>query len=174
MNVEWLTATAHKNLMMDASAMYPQGSHPINDVFLPDAKTIARPLPRTSAPVRYYFVDYGLSVYIHPDAPSKLVLGVLGRDQEVPELSDEAPYDPFAVDIFIVGNLFRHIFFEQYSNVDFLVPLFEAMIQHDAIARPNAKEARQRCGLPSAQPCSRSRLGGDCGLAESHGKRRFL
>ncbi|KAH9918119.1 uncharacterized protein B0H18DRAFT_680318 [Fomitopsis serialis] len=134
----------YKNLMMDASAMYPQGSHPINDVFLPDARTIARPLPRTSVPMRYYFVDYGLSVHIHPDAPSKLVLGVLGRDQEVPELSDEVPYDPFAVDIFIVGNLFRHMFFEQYSNVDFLVPLFEAMIQHDAVARPNAKEARQR------------------------------
>ena len=102
----------YKNIMMDGSAMFPYGSHPINDVFLPDARTIAHPLSRTSVRVRYYFIDYGISVYIPPDVHPKLALGVLGRDQEVPELSNEFPYDPFKVDIFIIGNLLRRMFYE--------------------------------------------------------------
>ena len=93
--------------MMDASAMFPHGSHPINDVFLPDGRTIAHPLARTSVHVRYYFVDYGISTYIPPDVHPKLVLGTLGRDQEVPELSNEVPYDPFKVDVFILGHVFK-------------------------------------------------------------------
>lgn len=102
----------YKNLMMDATAMYPRGAHPVHDLFLPDAITLARPLPRTSVPLKYYFVDYGISVYIPPDVQPKLVLGTLGRDQEVPELSDEVPYDPFKADVFIIGNFLRRAFYE--------------------------------------------------------------
>lgn len=92
--------------------MYPQGSHPVNQLFLADAVTPARILPRTSVTVRYYFIDYGLSAYIPPDSRVKLVVGADGRDQEVPELSDEDPYDPFRVDIFIIGNLLRRMFYD--------------------------------------------------------------
>ncbi|KAH9918118.1 kinase-like domain-containing protein [Fomitopsis serialis] len=134
----------YKNIMMDASAMYPRGVHPVHDLFLPDAVTPARPLPRTSVPVRYYFVDYGLSVHVPPDGRSGLVLGTLGRDQDVPELSDEVPYDPFKVDVFIIGNLLRRMFYDQYSNVNFLLPLFESMVEIDPVRRPNAEEARKQ------------------------------
>ena len=100
--------------MMDASAMYPHGAHPVNDVFLPDARTIVHPLARTSVRVRYYFVDYGISTYFPPHVPhdAKLVLGTLGRDRDVPELSNVTPYDPYKVDIFIIGNLLRCMFYE--------------------------------------------------------------
>jgi hypothetical protein len=37
----------------------------------------------------------------------ELVLGVAGRDQDVPELSNNVPYDPFKVDIFTIGNVLR-------------------------------------------------------------------
>ncbi|KAH9918117.1 uncharacterized protein B0H18DRAFT_1032100 [Fomitopsis serialis] len=124
----------YKNLMMDAAAMYPRGFHPINESFLPNAKTMARPRPRTSVPVRYYYIDYGLSVAVGSD----------GRDQEVPELSGDVPYDPFKVDIFIVGNLFRRMFHDRLSNVDFLVALFEPMVKSDPLARPDAVAAHQR------------------------------
>jgi len=134
----------YKNIMMDATAMYPRGFHPINESFLPDAKTMARHRPRTSVPVRYYYIDYGLSVHIPPDVHRKAAVGSDGRDQEVPELSDDVPYDPFKVDIFIAGNLFRRMFHDRYSNVDFLVPLFEPMVKSDPLTRPDAVGARQQ------------------------------
>ena len=46
-------------------------------------------------------------MYIPPDVQPKLATGGYGRDQEVPELSFEDQYDPFKVDIFILGNVFR-------------------------------------------------------------------
>lgn len=37
--------------------------------------------------------------------------GIFGLDQDVPELSREIPYDPFKVDVFIIGNMFRTLLF---------------------------------------------------------------
>ncbi|EPT01456.1 hypothetical protein FOMPIDRAFT_1120609 [Fomitopsis schrenkii] len=134
----------YKNLMMDASAMYPHGFHPVHSCFLPDGHTFAWPRRRTSVPVRYYFIDYGMSTYFPPGTYPRLVVGVEGRDQEVPELSDDVPYDPFKVDIYIMGNLFRSMFYDKYSNVDFLVPFFHHMVLDDPEARPDAVEVLRR------------------------------
>ncbi|TFY75607.1 hypothetical protein EWM64_g8404 [Hericium alpestre] len=134
---------SEKNLMMDATAMYPLGFHPVKHTFLPDCNTPARSsiIPRSVAGVRYYFVDFGISSFIPPDAPSKLVLGLDGRDQDVPELSDEDPYDPFKVDIFTIGNVFRRLFYDDFSNMEFLAPLIESMTREDPAQRPTAAEA---------------------------------
>lgn len=102
---------AAKNLMMDADVLFPLGFHPVHTLFLPDAKTPANPFPRHSAKVKYYYVDFGISSHFPPDSQGdRLVLGRDGRDQDVPELSESIPYNPFKVDIFILGNLFRHEF----------------------------------------------------------------
>lgn len=61
--------------------------------------------------VRYYYVDFGMSTRFLPGEP-RLVTGQLGRDREAPELSDTVPYDPFKVDVFIIGNLLRQEFHE--------------------------------------------------------------
>lgn len=103
---------AAKNLM-DASALYPMGFHPVNTNFLSDAVTPAPRLPGYFAQVKYYYVDYGISSYFPPDTTTdRLALGTGGRDQEVPELSTTTPYNPFKVDIVIIGNLLRHEFHE--------------------------------------------------------------
>ena len=60
--------------------------------------------------VKYYFVDYGISSYFPSGSQAKLVVGTEGRDQDVPELSDDVPYDPFKVDIFTIGNVIRRLF----------------------------------------------------------------
>lgn len=94
--------------MMDASLLYPQGRHPIYEKLSPDIVTVAPCLSRTAVGgVKYYFIDYGISSYFPPDVP-RLVVGKDGRDKEVPELSHTVPYNPFKVDIFIIGNIFRH------------------------------------------------------------------
>lgn len=95
--------------MVDAASMYPKGYHPVRVDSLPDISIRAPFIPRIAVwpPVKYYFVDFGIAVRIPPEVHPKLALGDLGIDQEVPELSVTTPYDPFRVDIFILGNVFR-------------------------------------------------------------------
>ena len=87
--------------------MYPLGFHPVEDLFLDDMTTPAPTISRLEARVKYYFVDYGISSYFPAGSQRELVLGVAGRDQDVPELSNSVPYDPFKVDIFTIGNVLR-------------------------------------------------------------------
>ena len=94
--------------MMDADAMYPDGFHPVRTRFKRDYSGWATYIPRSVAGVKYYFLDFGISVHIPEDVHPKLVTGNLGRDQTPPELSATTPYDPFKLDIFIIGNMFAH------------------------------------------------------------------
>ena len=98
--------------MMDGDAMYPEGFHPIRINQTPDCLRPAEHTTRTVAGVKYYFLDFGISCYL-PDANSpRLVTGMDGRDQEPPELSDIDPYNPFKLDIFIIGNMLKQEFCE--------------------------------------------------------------
>ena len=92
---------------MDADAMYPEGFHPIRKMYKADYSGYATPLSRSAAGVKYYFIDFGISVHIPEDAYPRLVTGHLGRDQTPPELSRAVPYDPFKLDVFILGNMFK-------------------------------------------------------------------
>lgn len=100
---------SHKNLMMDASSLFPEGFHPIFPDFLPDGLHETFPFTRSVAPVRYYYIDFGISSHFPDDTVNKLVTGQDGLDKEVPELSTTVPYDPFKVDIFILGNVFKKL-----------------------------------------------------------------
>ena len=105
---------AYKNVMMDATPLFPHGFHPIADDMLPDTiATWAPRLPRATTPVKYYYIDFGISSRFADDDVCRLVTGRNGLDRTVPELSRTVPYDPFKVDIFILGNLFR----QQFSEV---------------------------------------------------------
>ncbi|KAI0258295.1 kinase-like domain-containing protein [Gloeopeniophorella convolvens] len=130
-----------KNILMDGSNMFPLGFHPVRDIFLADYVTPATHIPRLDAGVRYYFVDYGISSYFPPGSQRQLVLGTDGRDQDVPELSNDVPYDPFKVDIFTIGNNLRIEFQAKYSNLGFFTPLIEYMTQNEPSARPSAEDA---------------------------------
>lgn len=112
----WYRDCSFKNILMDGSRMFPRGFHPVQDIFLnDDLLTPAPMIPRLEAGVTYYFVDYGISSYFPTGSQHRLVVGKLGRDQDVPELSQEVPYDPFKVDIFTLGNVLRR----EYLNVGF-------------------------------------------------------
>lgn len=95
-----------KNILMDANSLFPRGFHPVDPMLLPDVSDEAPCLPRSQGKIRYYYVDFGISSHISPNSSDKLVLGRDGLDRDVPELSQTAPYDPFKVDVFILGNLF--------------------------------------------------------------------
>ena len=107
---------AYKNIMMDASSIFPRGFHPIARTKLPDVSGPAPVLPRTSA-VRYYLIDFGISTrFTDTDNSSRMVVGTLGLDREPPELSDDVPYDPFKLDVFLIGNMMRREFLEVCMN----------------------------------------------------------
>ncbi|KAJ3009470.1 hypothetical protein NUW54_g2770 [Trametes sanguinea] len=96
---------APQNVMMDGRALYPHGHHPVWRDRSPDAIHDLTPLARIDHPVKYYYVDFGLSVRFSP-GQSTLVVGDVGRDAEVPELSSTVPYDAFKADIYALGNFF--------------------------------------------------------------------
>ena len=102
---------------MNGDSMYPHGFHPVFRDQLPGMRGFAWPYSRASAPSRvtYYFADFGMSTRFRGDAP-RLVVGDLGADREVPELSATVPYDPFKADIFILGNVLRQCFYEVGSS----------------------------------------------------------
>ena len=147
------------NLLMDADAMYPEGFHPVRLSYKRDHSGRATYIPRSVAGVKYYFADFGISTHIPEEEPKKLVTGILGRDQQPPELSEVTPYDPFKLDVFVVGNMLQQefcdvitslpatpqkklIILQRFTNTEFLRPLVQWMTTIDPEQRPTAQEVR--------------------------------
>ena len=102
---------------MDGRPLYPQGHHPARLNFSPDGTHEVSPLTRQDHPVKYYFIDFGLSSRFQP-GDSFLVVGTQGRDKEPPELSDTVPYNPFPLDVFVLGN----VYFQEFVQVCAISP----------------------------------------------------
>ncbi|KAI0806721.1 kinase-like domain-containing protein [Fomes fomentarius] len=127
------------NIMMDAQPLYPEGYHPARPDHTPDALYKVTPLSRADHPVRYYYIDFGLSTCFSPGA-SSYVVGEIGRDTEVPELSDDIPYDAYKVDIFSLGNVYSKEFEQKYKDTEFLLPLIDKMKHETLSMRPSVEE----------------------------------
>lgn len=110
--------------MMDGDALYPGGFHPVRNLRDRLGVKYIWPLARTEASVRYYFIDFGISTHFG-ESDEHLVLGIHCRDHSVPELSRTKKYDPFKVDIYVIGNLLRQHFHDVSDllalAVDFLI-----------------------------------------------------
>jgi len=63
----------------------------------------------TRHPVKYYLIDFDLSKHYDPQAGPALEAPGYGGDRSVPEFKahPDRPCDPFAVDIYRLGNLIR-------------------------------------------------------------------
>lgn len=131
------------NIMMDARPIYPRGWHFKATICAPDGVTFITPLARIDHPVRYYFIDYGLSHRFLP-GQSRFVLDWGGRDTDVPELKKLQPYDPFKVDVFTVGNMFFKDLYQKYLGLESLADLIGFMMNHDPGKRPSAEMALQK------------------------------
>jgi hypothetical protein len=116
--------------MMDGSGMYPEGFHPVRQHLDPSAKIEVVPMTRTMAKPKYYLIDFDGSVWFPADMPGKFrtATGKHGADDEVPEMSQNGPYDPFKVDIFQFGNVLK----KEFLDVR-LPPLLHLLLQLELI-----------------------------------------
>ncbi|KAI0363577.1 kinase-like protein [Pilatotrama ljubarskyi] len=130
---------APPNVMMDGRSLYPGGHHPVARDCSMDMIEELTPLTRIDHPVKYFYVDFGLSVRFQPGA-SAYVVGDVGWDADVPELSSTVPYDAFKADIYALGNLFNKNFEQRYHSLQFLRPLIDSMKRRQPELRPTAEQ----------------------------------
>lgn len=111
------------NIMMDAPSVFPNGFHPCSITRdrggVHGIKTIPR--YKASGPIRYYFVDFGIS-RLYEEGEEHSVIGGDGADQDIPEMADQDSYDPFPADVFIVGNVFKKHFIPVSSTSGLFFP----------------------------------------------------
>ena len=101
--------------MMDATFLYPFGFHPYLQTMTPDIRREAKSLRRRDVgPIKYYFIDFGLSSRFDDGDVDRLVTGRICQ-QDVPELSDTVPYDPFAADVYLLGDAYKRAFIEVWK-----------------------------------------------------------
>jgi len=132
------------NLMLDASSLYPEGFHPeVQHMKRNGVDLLSERVNRTDvlSTIRYYFIDLGISSRFTDPLQPRLVTGRQCQDKEVPELSDTVPYNPFLVDVFILGNVYKTCFTEIYGNLSFLKPLVYEMTKLSPRERYTAEES---------------------------------
>jgi hypothetical protein len=115
--------------MMNPSGMFPDSFHFMNPARTPDLKKKVKPFTRTQRPPAYYIIDFGISEF----ACTRRVVApiVIPGDKSVPEhqecirvrygpkaaenpeggaAADEFFANPFATDIYLLGNFIRKDF----------------------------------------------------------------
>ncbi|KIY44929.1 hypothetical protein FISHEDRAFT_5416, partial [Fistulina hepatica ATCC 64428] len=92
-------------------------------------------------PLQYYFIDFGLSCAYTSYETRGVVYGVCGQHRDIPELSEEVPYDPFALDMRQLGEMLAKDFMRTYKGLEFLEPLVAQLRQDVPAERPTAPQA---------------------------------
>jgi hypothetical protein len=99
--------------MMDPTNLYPQLYHPAKINMTRDLSGPASCFTRTEKPPRYYFIDFGISSRYPGGRPAEDDIIIPG-DKSVPEHKGRAlRSDPFATDVYLLGNAIR----EKFLNV---------------------------------------------------------
>ncbi|KAJ3856534.1 hypothetical protein EV368DRAFT_32205 [Lentinula lateritia] len=113
MNVAHNDAKAN-NIMMDWSPLYPTPPHALKTSMRMDWKGPSKPRNRTLCPIKYHFIDWDLSKQYDIRGVTLRMPGY-GGDQSVPEFRRKEPCNPFAVDVYCLGNVIRQKFIEVHS-----------------------------------------------------------
>ncbi|EIW62679.1 uncharacterized protein TRAVEDRAFT_113187 [Trametes versicolor FP-101664 SS1] len=136
------------NIMMDPHPLYPQLYHFVSTSERRDMSGTAKHYTRTRKPVRYYFIDFGLSRRYNPAKGPPLSRPIWGADRTVPEFHKSLePCDPFPTDVYYLGNVIRTVFLDVYTGLDFMEPIVNDMVQNEPASRPNMDQVVARFDL---------------------------
>ena len=96
--------------MYDPRPLFPDMYHPVQTYRSRDWKGKAKYTTRTEHPVRYYFIDFGLTRRYDPKDGPPREHPVVGGDKTVPEFKNwnGQLLDPFPTDIYYIGNMVRY------------------------------------------------------------------
>jgi len=125
------------NVMMDASPLYPEPYHPVRTYKKRDWTGTARHYTRTERPVKYYFIDFGLSRRYSAEDKDPRQAIIIGGDKSVPEFQNSTePCNPYHTDVYCMGNLVRTEFMQEMYGFDFMRPLVDDMVLKTPSDRP--------------------------------------
>ncbi|ESK88932.1 hypothetical protein Moror_13214 [Moniliophthora roreri MCA 2997] len=140
------------NIMMDSSPLYSVQIHPANNKMALDWSGKVESTSRTDHPVKYYYIDFGLS-QLYADNEDALMEPGYGGDTTVPEFKRNDKCDPFAVDVYRLGNMIAECFtqgglstelFPQLAGLEFMDGLVNDMTSSDPKDRPKMSEVVAR------------------------------
>ncbi|EIW62637.1 uncharacterized protein TRAVEDRAFT_34025 [Trametes versicolor FP-101664 SS1] len=149
------------NILYDPRPLYPNMFHPRVTDKSRDWKGTAKHSTRTLHPVKYYFIDFGLSRRYDPKDGPPREHPILGGDKSVPEFQNwnGELLDPFPTDIYYLGNLIRIKIMKFYHGIEFLEPLVQDMVQDDPTKRPTIQDViRQFDELVPVKPLGSQKL----------------
>ncbi|KAG6910427.1 hypothetical protein DXG01_010782 [Tephrocybe rancida] len=142
------------NIMADTLRLFDFPPHPVRPYMKRDfSGMMLEPASRTLKPVKYYLIDFGLSKIYRPEDAPFLEQPPWGGDRTVPEhlLPDAPPCDPFAVDVYCLGNAFKYYFFDGEDDqrpvlqgLEFLQELVNDMVNSEPTKRPSMSEVVSR------------------------------
>ncbi|KAJ7293973.1 hypothetical protein C8J57DRAFT_1162890 [Mycena rebaudengoi] len=125
------TDIARTNIVWDAK------QNPSDPSDLKGKKSKKGPAPST----KYYFIDFGLACSYNSFEDRGLVRGICGQHRDIPELSEEVPYDPFPLDIRQLGEMLNRDYMQVFLGLEFLQPYIARLRDDDPTLRPSAPEA---------------------------------
>ncbi|KAJ3914612.1 kinase-like domain-containing protein [Lentinula edodes] len=132
------------NMAMEANSMFTRQYHPMAPKKRYDWSGGALHFSRTRRPPRYYLIDFGCSRMYDPSQPRPLEYSLKSGGYIPPEGLADIPCDPFATDVFFLGNLMRTSFLDVLSGFEFLRPLVSDMVADDPSKRPTMDEVASR------------------------------
>lgn len=98
----------NRNIMLDPTPLYPESFHPVETNLNEACSSRAKHFTRTQGPQKYYFIDFGISRQYDPSNTDPREVPIWGGDKEVPEFQNSnEPRDPFATDVFYIGNAIK-------------------------------------------------------------------
>jgi len=128
---------SRNNVMMDASPMYPEPYHPVRLEMKRDWSGLVKGHTRTERPVKYYFIDFGLSRHYSPEDKDPRENIIIGGDKSPPEFQNPTePCNPYHTDVYCMGNLVRTEFLQTMYGFGFIQPLVDDMVLDTPSERP--------------------------------------
>ncbi|KAG6818621.1 hypothetical protein H0H93_003387 [Arthromyces matolae] len=141
------------NFMADAASLFSSPPHPAYPYIRRDFRGKASVTgSRTRTPIRYFLIDFNLSMFCPPQDAPHLRQPPWGGDRSVPEFSlpDKPPCEIYAVDIYCTGNFIRKFFtrgddhHKAKQGFDFMRELINDMTNPDPLKRPPMTEVVSR------------------------------